>query len=80
MTMKDIGKWLFSLLLDKIQLPKLAFWIIASILGGILWAIGNYNELCGGCLKWAATVTPIVAYIMGLLLQAKPSDQTTPAK
>lgn len=73
--MKDnLIKWAARWLINKIQLPQWAFWIIASSLLGVNYAIGNYNEMCGGCLPWSATTMAAIALIAGLFTQAKPTD------
>lgn len=73
--MKDVTKWLIKMLVGKLQLKQWVFWLVASIIGGILWGLGNYNESCGGCLPWSVTVMSIGSYIMGLLVQLKPDDE-----
>lgn len=73
--MKDnFIKWIANWLINKIQLPQWAFWTIASALLGANYAIGNYNEMCGGCLQWSATTMTAIAFIAGLFVQARPTD------
>ncbi|MCF8237690.1 MAG: hypothetical protein K9I85_06010 [Saprospiraceae bacterium] len=76
--MKDITKWLLNMLLSKVNLKKWVFWLVASIIGGILWAIGNYNEACGGCLAWSGTVMSIGSFLMGLIIQRAPENDSLP--